>query len=112
MPASDVATRRSNILWRWQNWGVPGNGVIDNSNGNSDGDGESDRNGDYGTMVIIPYKNELNDSAQKGQRLPLGKTCCQKADLIKLDITTCRRHQSYHDEEGNLAWFGCNPSSV
>jgi hypothetical protein len=31
------------------------------------------------TMVlIIPYKNELNDSAQKGQTLPLGKMCCRK----------------------------------
>ncbi len=45
-----------------------GSSVINNSNGNSDGNGEDNRNGNYGTMVIIPYKNELNDSAQKGQK--------------------------------------------
>ncbi len=28
--------------------------------------------------LIIPYKNELNDSAQKGQMLPLVKMCCRK----------------------------------
>jgi hypothetical protein len=51
---------------------------MDNINGNSDGDGKDNTNGDYDTMVIIPYKNELNDSAQKVQTLPLGKTCCRK----------------------------------
>jgi hypothetical protein len=28
--------------------------------------------------LIIPYKNEWNDSAQKGQTPPLGKMCCRK----------------------------------
>jgi hypothetical protein len=28
--------------------------------------------------LIIPYKSELNDLAQKGQALPLGKMCCRK----------------------------------
>ncbi len=36
-------------------------GVTDNSNGNSDGNGKDNRNGNYGSMVIIPYKNESND---------------------------------------------------
>ncbi len=49
LPTSDVATRRPNALQRWQNWRWPGSDAIANNNGNSDGDGEDDRNGDYGT---------------------------------------------------------------
>ncbi len=73
-----VNMRRPKAQRCWQNWRLLVSNIIDNSNGNSDGNGKNNRNGDYGTMVIIPYKNKLTDSAQKGQTLPLGKTCCRK----------------------------------
>ena len=48
LPTSDVATRRPNALQRWQNWRWPGRDAIANNNGNSDGNGEDNRNGNYG----------------------------------------------------------------
>jgi hypothetical protein len=44
-------------------------GVTDIINGNSYGNGKDNRNGNYGAMVIFPYKNESNDSVQKAQLL-------------------------------------------
>ncbi len=73
-----IATRQPNALGCWQNWRWLVSYIIDNSNGNSDGNGKDNRNGNFGTMVIIPYKDKLTDSAQKGQTLPLGNTCCRK----------------------------------
>jgi hypothetical protein len=73
-----INMRQPNALRHWQNWHWLVSNIIDNSNGNSDGNGKDNRNGDYGTMVIVPYKDKLTDSAQKGQTLPLGKTCCRK----------------------------------
>jgi hypothetical protein len=49
LPTSDVATRQPNALQHWQNWRWPGSDAIANNTSNRDGDGEDDRNGDYGT---------------------------------------------------------------
>ncbi len=76
-----IVTRWPNALRHWQNWRWLVSNIIDNSNCNSDGNDKDNRNGNYGTMVIIPYKDKLTDSAQKGQTLPLGKMCCRKQTL-------------------------------
>jgi hypothetical protein len=94
-----IATRRPNALRRWQNWRWLVSNIIDNSNGNSDGNGKDTRNGDYGTMVIIPYKNKLTDSAQKGQTL-----------LYARHAAESKPHKIW--QQVTLAWFGCNLANV